>query len=199
MYMLDLLREEGLKIPGDFSIIGADDHPRSATLPIPLSTVRVPHREVGLRGAQLLEDIMEGKIDQPQVVVIPPTTFSSRTSTEIIEIHDADVYAVMRFIRRNAGESYAVADAISVSDLGRRSLEQNFRTILGHSILEEIHRARISRAQHLLSETSDSIAYVAMQCGFKDASHFSLFFKKIVKVTPRVWRSNAQRLRSVPR
>lgn len=191
--LLELIREAGFQVPGDFAIIGADDLPRSATMSIPLSTVCVPHAEIGHRGAQLLDDIMAGKVVRPHIESVSPVKFCARASTESVAVDDLEVYAVVRFIRSNAGESFTVEDAISVSNLGRRSLEQKFRKSLGHSILDEIHHARIARAQHLLSETSDTVAGIALQCGFKDAAHFSLVFKKISKATPRTWRQEAAR------
>ncbi len=192
-YLLEMVLEAGFQVPGDFAIIGADDLPRSASMPIPLSTVCVPHAEVGRRGAQLLDDVMSGKIVHPHIETVRPDTFCARASTENIGVCDPEVYAVVRFIRSNAGESFTVEDAIAASNLGRRSLEKKFRNTLGHSILDEIHQARIGRAQHLLSDTLDSVADIALQCGFKDATHFSMVFKKISLVTPRSWRSEAQR------
>jgi transcriptional regulator GlxA family with amidase domain len=39
-------------------------------------------------------------------------------------------------------------------------------------------------AAHMLTSTKDSIADIALACGFNDASHFIKFFHRKKKITP---------------
>lgn len=59
--MLQRLREIGAHIPGDLSIVGFNDIPLAGLLEPALTTVRVPQLEMGVAGAHLLIDRLEGR------------------------------------------------------------------------------------------------------------------------------------------
>lgn len=53
-------REAGLKIPQNLSVVGYDDICFSTCLEVPLTTVRIPKRELGAKAANALMDIVAG-------------------------------------------------------------------------------------------------------------------------------------------
>lgn len=55
-----------------------------------------------------------------------------------------------------------------------------------------INEVAIMHSQFLLLETSKTIAGIAYELNFEDPSYFARLFKKIVGVTPSVFRSNAK-------
>jgi LacI family transcriptional regulator len=54
------LRELGVAVPGDVSVVGFDDRPFAAHLPIPLTTVALPLQEMGMRAAKKLFEALDG-------------------------------------------------------------------------------------------------------------------------------------------
>lgn len=56
----DVAAERGLSIPGDFSVVGYNDIPFSDKFAPPLTTVRIPLYQIGLRASKLLLDMMVG-------------------------------------------------------------------------------------------------------------------------------------------
>ena len=60
MGVLRALAELGLDVPGDVSVVGYDDIQVAGYLAVPLTTVRVPKREMGRRAAGLLLDQLDG-------------------------------------------------------------------------------------------------------------------------------------------
>jgi LacI family transcriptional regulator len=68
----DVLREAGLKVPRDISIVGHNDMPLVDMLDPPLTTIRLPHRELGWRAAEMLFDEIECKAFSPSTVVLRP-------------------------------------------------------------------------------------------------------------------------------
>ena len=52
--VMSALRVAGVSIPGDVSIIGFDDIPLAAQMPVPLTTIRQPMDELGAAAAELL-------------------------------------------------------------------------------------------------------------------------------------------------
>ena len=52
--VMSALRVAGISIPGDVSVIGFDDIPLAAQMPVPLTTIRQPMDELGEAAAELL-------------------------------------------------------------------------------------------------------------------------------------------------
>ncbi|VTU15440.1 HTH-type transcriptional repressor CytR [Variovorax sp. PBL-H6] len=68
----DLLRAQGLRVPQDISITGHNDMPLVDMVDPPLTTIRLPHRELGWRAAEMLFDEIEGKALSASTVVLRP-------------------------------------------------------------------------------------------------------------------------------
>jgi LacI family transcriptional regulator len=76
----DVLAERGLRCPQDLSVVGFNDMPFADRFDPPLTTVRIPHREIGSAAAELLlERLGDGDAEAPQVRLQP--TFVARGST----------------------------------------------------------------------------------------------------------------------
>ncbi|HEY3329351.1 MAG TPA: LacI family DNA-binding transcriptional regulator [Capsulimonadaceae bacterium] len=67
---LDALRELGINVPGDISVVGTDDIPQAAFTEPPLTTVRQPLQEWGRRAVSMLMDVIDG-IDSERRIMLP--------------------------------------------------------------------------------------------------------------------------------
>lgn len=70
---------EGLRVPGDLRIIGLDDVPYAGLLPVPLTTLRQPCREIGCTAMQTMLDRLANPA-QPARQVLLSTTLVVRFS-----------------------------------------------------------------------------------------------------------------------
>lgn len=68
----DVLRELGIRVPQDISITGHNDMPLVDMVNPPLTTIRLPHRELGWRAAEMLFDEIEGRALSASTVVLRP-------------------------------------------------------------------------------------------------------------------------------
>ncbi len=73
------LREAGLRVPEDVSVVGFDDLPEAAFFEPPLSSVRGDFPALGRRCADLIVELMGGR-EPPEAAPLPPT-LSVRGST----------------------------------------------------------------------------------------------------------------------
>jgi AraC family transcriptional regulator len=56
--------------------------------------------------------------------------------------------------------------------------------------LQFVTRQRITRAQQLIRETSQSLINVGLEVGYASPSHFAQIFRRVVGVTPTEFRSS---------
>ena len=63
-----------------------------------------------------------------------------------------------------------------------------FHVSLGLAPHQWITKRRIARAKSLMSQSPDSLAEIALMCGFVDQSHFSRLFLREAGATPAQWR-----------
>lgn len=75
---LSILLGQGLKVPGDVSLIGYNDIPIVSRLPIPLTTLRVPFDQIATNALNLLSKA-EQRRTNPMLVCAP--TLIPRQST----------------------------------------------------------------------------------------------------------------------
>lgn len=68
----DVLAAENLSCPTDLSIVGFNDIPFLDKLRPPLTTVRIPHYEIGLRAAELVLERLRNPSARPITVLLPP-------------------------------------------------------------------------------------------------------------------------------
>jgi len=68
---LDALRDLGLRVPDDVSLVGFDDIPAAAETRPPLTTVCQPLVDMGRRGVQLMLALLDGQPNVPQRVELP--------------------------------------------------------------------------------------------------------------------------------
>ena len=65
------LRELGLDVPGDVSVVGFDDIDVASYLTVPLTTVRMPRRQIGRRATEMLiRTLEEDEAAAPEKVVL---------------------------------------------------------------------------------------------------------------------------------
>jgi LacI family transcriptional regulator len=78
--VMDAVRNYGLRIPDDISVVGFDDIPDAQWTQPPLTTVRQPMREMGKRAARMLLDAIadpnatQERVELPTELVVRSTT-----------------------------------------------------------------------------------------------------------------------------
>lgn len=185
------------RIPEDLAVLGAgDDHFWVEFESTPLSSVRLPARQIGYEAARLLDRLIGGASIPSEPLRLPVVEVVARQSTDVRFVEDLAVAKAIEFIRAHAHENPYVADVAKAAGLSRTGLGVRFRKSLGHSILDEIARARIAKAQELLRDTTLKLGDVASRCGFPNSQRFSVLFRQHAGLAPRAWRKSAKRQRA---
>jgi LacI family transcriptional regulator len=69
----DVLARRGLRCPDDVSVVGFNDMPFADHFHPPLTSVRIPHREIGAAAAEVLLELLAGPTGEPRQVLLPAT------------------------------------------------------------------------------------------------------------------------------
>jgi len=95
---------------------------------------------------------------------------------------------VTDFIRANLAEPIGLADMAAAAGLSRMHFAAQFRVSTGLQPHDYIQRRRIERTQELLANSVLPLVEIAFEGGFKNQSHFTTVFSRVVGQTPNVWR-----------
>ena len=180
-------------VPEEVAVIGVDNDTTLCKICDPmLSSVMAGHDQVGFRGAELLDRLMQGKLapKKHQIVGVPDLVV--RQSTDTLTIDNLDVVAAVRFIRENACSEIGIKDVISHVAVSYSTLSRQFHRVLSRSIHDEIVRVRIQRARDLLQDTQLTLGQIAQLVGFKHQEYFGKIFRNITGMTPGQYRRETQ-------
>ncbi len=101
---------------------------------------------------------------------------------------------VLSQIEQDASKVFSMADLARQATMSERTFLRRFREATGYSPLDYIIRVRIRHAKELLSAHAPalSVTEIAFRCGFEDSNYFSRQFRRIVGMSPRVYRSKTK-------
>lgn len=176
----------GWAVPQDIAVIGVDnlDFICETTRPT-LSSVCRNLEGDGRAAAELLAEWMESPGRRPRPRATQALCVARRASSFFLP--DIRVARAMEFIRVHAcEEGFAPPKVVRSMGLCRSQTDLLFRRVLGRSVLDAIHDARIVRAQDLL-RAEKSASYVADTCGYGSLVDFRRVFKHRVGTTVRKW------------
>jgi LacI family transcriptional regulator len=191
-YALSLMRaarELGWRVPEDVAVLGAGDEDFLVEFEsVPLSSVRLPARRIGHEAAALLDRLMTRERRAAKGVRLAGAEIVARRSTDVIYAEDEAVGRAVRFIRERAVTNPYVGDVAKAAGVSVVALQTRFRAALGRTVLDEITRVRVGRAQALLAGTELKMSAVAERCGFPNSQRFSVVFGQVAGMAPGAYR-----------
>lgn len=78
------LKELNISVPNDISIIGNDDIYYAQIYPVPLTTIRAPQHEIGIKAAEILIRNIEASSQLPIEKIVLDTEFVIRESSKVL-------------------------------------------------------------------------------------------------------------------
>ena len=76
----------------------------------------------------------------------------------------------------------------STAYMSKRSFIRAFRAAMGSSPIAYLIQLRINRAADMLRQGDRSITDIAFDVGFSDSNYFTRQFRKIIGISPRIYR-----------
>ncbi len=194
-FLARALQRSRLKFPGDVALLGVDnDDLLCDSLSPTLSSVDTAWGRMGFEAAQGLDRLMRGEGLQQRSHPVAPDRIAVRNSTGFLVFPDRLVVDALCFIRENLEKGVGVDDVLRHTLVSRPTLDKRFRQYLGHTASDEIQRARLERARHLLKYSSQSIEQIAHACGYAYPDVLFRNFRLAFHCTPAEFRKNSDGL-----
>jgi LacI family transcriptional regulator len=191
--LADMCQILGLHVPDDVAILGVDNDELECQLAFPpISSVAIPAQRIGFEAARLLDRMLSGKRVSRGPVSLPPVRVVTRHSTSLFAVDEPIIVAALHYIRNHLAEPLRVSAVAAAVAVRRRVLEDKFRTLLGRSVLTEIHRVRVERAKELLADTDLLVAEVSRQSGFSTPQRMATVFRQLTGLAPGEYRHQTQ-------
>lgn len=191
--VLTACRDAHIPVPERIAVVGADNDPiRCMLAAIPLSSLAMPHEELGAAAAQHMHFLLTGNdINRNRFLLPGPVII--RASSDIKANSDPVLAQVSLFIREHLSDNLSIQCIANAVGSNRRTLERRFRQVLRRTIHEEIRRLRIQRGMELLIDNNLPISAVAVSTGLSHNA-FIKSFQMMTGSTPMAWRQARQAL-----
>lgn len=93
-----------------------------------------------------------------------------------------------RYLHDNLGESISLATLSKEAGLSRFHLLRLFKRAYGETPLKRLTRLRMDEGKRRLLKTRQSIAEIALECGYENPANFATVFRRFEGVTPTEYR-----------
>jgi len=95
---------------------------------------------------------------------------------------------VLDYIDAGLAGEIKLADLAGLLNMSPFHFGRMFKQSMGISPHQYVIQQRLERAKHLLKHSDQAIIDIALECGFNSHSHLSKQFRKVMGVTPRIFR-----------
>ncbi len=99
---------------------------------------------------------------------------------------------VLEYISEHYGEPIKVKELANICHISETHFRRIFSSYMNMSPLEYINQVRIRMACEHLKRTDESVADIALKCGFSTNSTFNRNFRQFMGVTPMEWRKRPE-------
>ena len=104
------------------------------------------------------------------------------------------VERIRRYIEEHYAENLTLTNLAEMVNANGYYLSHAFKKITHYSPQQYILRRRIGKAQCLLVYTSLSLTEISARVGYEDSNYFSRVFKKVIGMSPRLYRQKWREL-----
>jgi AraC family transcriptional regulator len=92
------------------------------------------------------------------------------------------------YIRDNIGTTLRASELSKLTRLSYSHFNRAFKVSFHETLTSYIMRQRINLAQDKMLTTDHALSRIALECGLCDQAHFSRMFRRMVGLTPMLWR-----------
>ena len=177
------------RVPDSIGIIGVGDSMLDSVLAsVTLSSIVIPDKQIGLRAATILMNMLNTGTRTAESEKIPPLRIIVRESSAFFQYADPIVNKAIAYMVSNLFSPCGTEELAHNCGASKRSLEMRFQTIFGHAPATEWRRRRHREICRLLTDTRIPLQDIATLSGTTEPANFWNAFKKTEGTTPAKYR-----------
>jgi LacI family transcriptional regulator len=185
----EICKINNIAIPDEIALMGVDNDELICNLSDPpISSIVLDVEKGGYEAGRLMDQLIHHQRKEPFNIVIRPTRFELRKSTEKYNITNEYILQVVHYIEKNFASEINIEELTRLVPLSRRNLEVKFKNEMGTTIYQFILNCRIDYFTHLLLTTNRPLFDLAIDAGFSDYKNISRLFKRMKGCTPLEYR-----------
>jgi AraC-like DNA-binding protein len=115
---------------------------------------------------------------------------SEGESSLLAALKAPQIGAALRVIHKRPAQPWTVASLAEAAGMSRSAFAERFTAVVGESPMQYLTRWRLQKAASLLRAGDAGLAEVAARVGYESDAAFNKAFKRILGVTPGVYRRN---------
>lgn len=104
------------------------------------------------------------------------------------EISRSNLNPAIQYMHSHLTEKISIENLARSSGLSKTQFFNDFKQQFGTTPLEYLLQLRIEHAKKIMADSSLTISEVGYECGFNSVNYFIKVFKRLVGVTPRMYR-----------
>lgn len=143
--------------------------------------------EEALTKITLNETWEESMAQMPAPVSIPTLQANARVKRPVY--NSIIIRPAIDYIQKNYEKHISLDEMASLCNISSSYFSKLFNRIAGDNFANYINQVRISYACELLIMTDKPITHIALDLGYEDSSYFNKVFKRIIGVSPSVYKA----------
>jgi len=100
--------------------------------------------------------------------------------------------AIIRYVRENMDKRMTLTDICSRFSYSQSFICKIFKQQTGETVIEYVNRMKTEEACRLLTKTTMKVNEIGAALGFRETKYFDALFKKIMGITPTLYRKDNQ-------
>lgn len=195
-HIIDACQSAGLIVPDQIQILGTDNETYICEQTLPsLSSIMPDFESGGFAAAKYIDDCLSRNVNWTKTrcsLFFNVKGVVERLSTADVNGTARHVELARDFIRKHAVNGIDVPSIAAAIGVSTRLLQRNYRTVTGHTVLEDLQNAKLERVKSLLRETSTPIDAIGPLCDFQSIAHLKTLFKKKFGMTMSQYRFSCE-------
>lgn len=133
---------------------------------------------------EYLRYYITAKVQELMVVLAQMDSLPRMKELDLPDEEVEKMYMAKNIITKNIAESCSIITLAQQVGTNECYLKRNFKKVFGDSVYQYLLHERMEKARDLLLNTDKKISAIAKEIGYKNASHFSVAYKKHYGVLP---------------
>jgi len=128
-------------------------------------------------------NLLDGESNEPGIELRAPPVTSRRAGLPKWRAKRA-----LAYIEANLGSKIEIGDIADFVALSKSHFSRAFKQSLGSTPLTYVAMRRVERAKLMMTSSAERLSDIALTCGFADQSHLNRYFRRLVGISPGLWR-----------